>query len=76
MLQWGGLWALSGFSFQINAFLLRYFRALTTEDVDPSTFVETERLSDILNYEENFSIVIQVKRTLNSSALKKTLNLN
>ena len=69
----GGLWALSGFSFQINAFLLRYFRALTTEDVDPSTFVETERLSDILNYEGNFSIAIQVKRTLNSSALKKTL---
>src|ERR1035437_287394 len=66
----GGLWALSGFSFQAGVFLLNFYRNLAAARALPSI----EELSDIVCPESSrISAVIQVKRTLTRAKLVQAL---
>ena len=65
----GGWWALSGFAFQTSTYLLHFFKLLTGQAQEPGQLAEMERLSDILCPSPDLLTLIQVKRTLTSSAL-------
>jgi hypothetical protein len=68
----GGWWALAGFSFQAGVYLLNFFERLQKGE-DPLNLVRTEIISDI-HFKDRESIhLIQVKRTLTTSSLKKCL---
>src|ERR1039457_6046581 len=67
---YGGLGALSGFSFQAGVFLLKFFRNLAAGRSLPSI----EELSDILCPDDARAIaVVQVKRTLTRAKLAQAL---
>ena len=67
---YGGLWALSGFSFQTGVYLLNFYRNLAQERPLPSI----EELSDIVcPADSKISAIIQVKRTLTRETLKQAI---
>jgi len=68
----GGWWALAGFSFQAGVYLLRFFERLQKGE-DPLDLVKTEIISDVLFKDSESIHLIQVKRTLTTSSLKKCL---
>ncbi|MBI2421336.1 MAG: hypothetical protein HYV27_00805 [Candidatus Hydrogenedentes bacterium] len=69
----GGIWALSGFSFQIAIFLVHFFDTVGRENEDPQQLPEFEQLSDLLCPQDRRYLLVQVKRTLNRTRLKEAL---
>ena len=69
----GGWWALAGFTFQANVYLLRFFRGLQDKNVEPGALAEMERLSDILQPDDGRLTLTQVKRTLTKGTLTAAL---
>lgn len=68
-----GLVGLGRFAFQTSTFLLHFFRQLAGQAQEPGLLAEMERLSDILCPSPTLLTLIQVKRTLTSSALFSAL---
>ncbi len=69
----GGWWALTGFSFQMSTFLLRFFQGIEKGTKEPGQLAGVEILSDILCPKDGCFTLIQAKRTLNRYSLIKAL---
>jgi len=70
----GGRRALLGFAFQSGLYLLEFFQGVRDAKVEPGRLAEMERLSDILRPADGKFVLIQAKRTLNTSKLKEALD--
>jgi predicted Zn-dependent protease len=64
----GGQWALAGFAFQANIYLLRFFQHLQNR-VSPTEAPLIEQLSDIVCPRDGKLVLHQVKRTLTKTTL-------
>ncbi len=68
----GGLYALSGFDFQLRLYLAELFEALVKPDaLQQAGEVFVEALSDIAKHDRSQLVLIQVKRTLTRATFKK-----
>ncbi|MDD4964504.1 MAG: hypothetical protein PHI11_11375 [Gallionella sp.] len=68
----GGLYALSGFDFQLRLYLAELFEALVKSDaLQHAGEVFVEVLSDIAKHDRSQLVLIQAKRTLTPATLKK-----